>query len=60
MDLYALAMIAFAIGLYAWNLGGTKCKIGNFLLLLLGINIILIAEHNQYVGRERVEASIHI
>ena len=60
LDLYAAAMIACAIGLYAWNLGGTKWKIGTVLLLLLGIDVILIAEHNQYAGREGVGANIHI
>ncbi len=33
---------------------------GAALLVLLGINVILIAEHNQYAGREGVGASIHI
>ena len=60
LDLYAAGMIACAIGLYAWNLGGTKWKIGTVLLLLLGIDVILIAEHNQYAGREGVGANIHI
>lgn len=52
-------MIACAIGLYAWGLGVTKWKIGTFLLFLLGVDVVLIAEHNQYAGRERVGASIH-
>ena len=60
LDLYAIAIIACAIGLYAWNLGGIKWKIGTILLFLLGIDIVLIAEHNQYAGREGVGASIHI
>ena len=30
------------------------------MLRLLGIDVILIAEHNQYAGREGVGASIHI
>ncbi|MGB5970175.1 MAG: DUF998 domain-containing protein [Spirulinaceae cyanobacterium] len=60
LDLYAIAMIACAIGLYRWNLGGIKWKIGNILLGLLGIDIVLIAEHNQYAGRPGVGAAIHI
>ena len=60
LDLYAVAIIACASGLYAWNLDGTKWKIGTILLFLLGIDIVLIAEHNQYAGREGVGASIHI
>ena len=60
LDFYAVGMIACAIALYNWKLGGTKWKIGTVLLLLLGIDVILIAEHNQYAGREGVGASIHI
>lgn len=60
LDLYAVAMFACAIGLYAWNLGGWRWKLASVLLGLLGIDIILIAEHNQYAGREGVGASIHI
>lgn len=58
--LYAVAMMACAIALYAWNLGKTRWKIGTFLLGLLGIDVVLIALHNQYAGREGVGASIHI
>ena len=59
LDLYAAAMIACAIGLYAWNLDGTRWKIANICLILLGIDVILIADHNQYVGRPRVGSNIH-
>ena len=60
LDLFALGLIACAIGLFSWNLNGATWKIGAFLLFLLGIDIVLIAEHNQYAGREGVGASIHI
>ena len=60
LDLYAAAMIACAIGLYAWNLDGLRWKIASVLLGLLGIDVILIAQHNQYAGRPGVGASIHI
>ena len=60
LDLYAVAMFACALGLFQWNLGGRKWKIASVLLVLLGIDIILIAEHNQYAGREGIGASIHI
>lgn len=59
LDLYAAAMIACAIGLYAANLEGTSWKIANICLIILGIDLILIADHNQYVGRPRVESNIH-
>ena len=60
LDFYAAGMIACGIGLYVLNLEGLRWKIGAVLLGLLGIDVILIAEHNQYAGREGVGASIHI
>ena len=60
LDLYAAAMIACAVGLYAWNLGGLRWKTAAVLLGLLGVDVILIAEHNQYAGRPGVGAAIHI
>ena len=60
LDFYAAGIIACAVGLYRWNLGGKKWKIGTVLLGLLGIDIVLIAEHNQYAGRPGVGANIHI
>ena len=60
LDLYAAAMIACAIGLFVWNLGGLRWKIAAVLLGLLGVDVILIAEHNQYAGRPGVGAAIHI
>ena len=60
LDLYAAAIIACGIGIYKWSLKGLQWKITSVLLILLGIDVILIAEHNQYAGREGVGASIHI
>ncbi|MGJ3253152.1 MAG: DUF998 domain-containing protein [Elainellaceae cyanobacterium] len=60
LDFFAAALFAIAIGLYAWNLGGAAWKVGSVLLGVLGVDILLIAEHNQYAGREGVGASIHI
>lgn len=60
LDMFATGLIACALGLYVWNLNGIRWKIGNFLLLLLGIDIYIIAEHNKYAGRPGVGANIHI
>lgn len=60
LDLFALAFAACATGLLLINLGDWKWKTGSFMLLLLAVDILLIAEHNQYAGREGVGASIHI
>lgn len=60
LDFFAAGLIACAVGLYVWNLNGTRWKIGTFLLFLLGIDVLLIAEHNKYAGRPGVGANIHI
>ena len=60
LDLFALAFAACATGLFLMNLGDWKWKTGSSMLLLLAVDILLIAEHNQYAGREGVGASIHI
>ncbi|PZD74769.1 hypothetical protein C1752_00613 [Acaryochloris thomasi RCC1774] len=61
LDLFAAGLIACAIALYAWHLGKTKWKAGTLMLALLGIDVLLIAEHNKYAGREDVSgAAIHI
>ncbi|MGF1495276.1 MAG: DUF998 domain-containing protein [Elainellaceae cyanobacterium] len=60
LDFFAVALFATAVGLYRWQLGKLKWKIGTALLVLLGIDVILIAEHNQYANRAGVGASIHI
>ena len=48
------------VGLFVWNLGGLRWKTAAVLLGLLGVDVILIAEHNQYAGRPGVGAAIHI
>lgn len=58
--LFAFGIVMCAIGLFRWRIKKTKWKIGSLLLLLLGIDIVLIALHNQYAGREGVGASIHL
>lgn len=60
LDLFAAAIMATAVGLYTLRLEQTRWKIGIALLALLSIDVVLIAEHNQYAGREGVGAAIHI
>lgn len=60
LDLFAAAILATAIGLYTLRLEQIRWKIGTALLVLLSIDVVLIAEHNQYAGREGVGAAIHI
>ncbi len=60
LDLFALSFGTCAIGLFSMNLGDWKWKTGVSILLLLAIDILLIAEHNKYAGREDVGAAIHI
>lgn len=58
--LFAFGIVACAIALSRWKINRTKWKIGTLLLFLLGIDIVLIAQHNKYAGREGVGASIHL
>jgi hypothetical protein len=60
LDLFAATILATAIGLYTLRLESIRWKIGTALLVLLSIDVVLIAEHNQYAGRAGVGASIHI
>lgn len=60
LDLFAGTILATAIGLYTLRLEPIRWKIGTALLVLLSIDVVLIAEHNQYAGRAGVGASIHI
>lgn len=59
LDLFAFSIIACAIALSRWQVNSITWKLGTLALFLLGIDIVLIAEHNKYAGREGVGASIH-
>lgn len=61
IDLLAVGVVACAVGLYLWRAGGAAWRAGLLLLVLLGIDLVLIAEHNQYAGRPGTPgAAIHI
>ena len=60
LNLFAFGIVACAIGLSRWRFPKFKWKIGCLLLFLLGIDIVFIASHNQYAGREGIGASIHL
>ncbi len=51
LDILAVGFLALAAGLYAWKRSGTKWIISLIILVLIAVDIILIAEHNQYAGR---------
>lgn len=51
LDLLALGYLALAIGLYAWKRKGAKWIISLIILVLIGFDLVMIAEHNQYAGR---------
>lgn len=51
LDLLAMGYLALSIGLYTWKREGTKWIISLIILVLIGITLVLIAEHNQYAGR---------
>lgn len=51
LDILAMGYLALSIGLYIWKRKGTKWILSLVILVLISINLILIAEHNQYAGR---------
>lgn len=51
LDLLALGFLAVATGLYNWKRKGTKWIISLIILVLISVDLVLIAEHNQYAGR---------
>lgn len=51
VDILALGFLAAATGLYTWKRKGTKWIIGLITMVLISIDLVLIAEHNQYAGR---------
>lgn len=60
LDLFAAALLACAIGLYSLKLGGFRWKLGTALLGLLCVNVLLIAEYNQYANRDSIGSTIHL
>lgn len=60
LDAYAIGIFALTIGLYL-SLDKTWRTLSGFvLLILLSVDILLIAEHNQYLGRPGRGEAIHI
>ncbi|WP_324720997.1 DUF998 domain-containing protein [Salinimicrobium sp. HB62] len=51
LDLLAVGFAGLATGLYFLKRKGTKWLISLGICLLIAVDIILIAEHNQYAGR---------
>lgn len=47
----ALGYLALAVGLYTWKRKGFKWIISLIILVLISADLVLIAEHNQYLGR---------
>lgn len=60
LDLFGVGLIACAIALYVLNLDGWKWKTGAVLLGLLGLDVFVIAEHNQYANQDTPGTVIHL
>lgn len=50
LNLYGIGLLVCAIALWRWNLGDWRWRFGSVLVFLLGIDIIVISEHDQYAG----------
>ena len=51
LDLLALGFLSLAAGLFSGKRSGIKWIAGIIVLVLIGVDLLLIAEHNQYAGR---------
>lgn len=51
LDILAFGYLALALGLYTWKGKGAKWIISLIIIVLISINLVFIAEHNQYAGR---------
>lgn len=60
LDAFAIGLFSLALGLHLTLSGGWRWQAGLVLLILLGVDVLLIAEHNQYAGRPGRGAAIHI
>jgi hypothetical protein len=59
IDFLAAGFLANAVGLFAWRFGKARVKTVAVLLGLTAVDLVLIAEHNQYAGRDNEGAQIH-
>lgn len=57
LDFLALGFVAVAVGLFTWKRSGVKWIFGLVFLTLIAIDLIFIAEHNQYAIQS--EETIH-
>ncbi len=60
LDAYAVGVLACGIALFRWRAGGKWWIATAVLLGLLSVDVLLIAEHNQYAGRPGRGAAIHL
>lgn len=62
LQIFALGIIACAIGLYLWNLDKNRLRwtIASLLLFLIGVDIIIIARYNVYGDGVATGVEIHI
>lgn len=60
MQLFAVSIVACAVGLYTWKLGELRWRLGSILLLLCGVDIFIIASHNAYGDGVPTGVEIHI
>ncbi len=61
LNLYAISLMVCAIALWRWNLGDWRWRLGSVLVFLLGIDILIISEHDQYAKLpDSSGASVHL
>ena len=59
LGFFAAGAIACGMGFLNWNAGGFRWKTLAVLLVVFGVDVVLVAQHNQYAGRDVQGAAAH-
>jgi len=61
LNLYGISLLILAIALWRWNLGDWRWRLGATLLFLIGIDILVISEYDQYAsGPNSFGRTVHL
>ena len=59
LNVFGIGIALCAAGLILWRAGGLAWRAGILLLALLGLDVVVIAEYNQYAGELGEDATVH-
>ena len=59
LNLFGIGIALCAAGFTLWRTGGLAWRAGILLLALLGLDVVIIAEYNEYAGELGEDATVH-